>query len=161
MYAFDRISRFGGRVAMEAGTYTLWLDGDCMSCEGNHPEEYRAVDTLVIRAEDGGGPVEVRPSPNDWLYNTGSREGRALYVLAVPEAGTFAVRYDLDTSSPKWENRAPAALAFGRGAGLPVRIVRPMVLLAGGGLGVASALSLVTFWRRRRFYERRYAVSDR
>jgi hypothetical protein len=158
VHGFERVSRFGGQVELERGTYTFWLDGDCMSCAGNHPDEYRAVDTLGFVPS---APVEVRSSPDNWLYNTGNREGRALYLVDVAAPVTVVVRYDLDTSDPTWDNRAPAALAFGRGEGLPVPIVRPIVGAAGGGAAGALAIAGVTFVRRRRFWNRRYPASHR
>lgn len=156
VYAFDRINAGGGRVELDEGTYTLWLEGACMSCAGNDPHEYREVATLDIEP-----PVDVEAAGRGWIYNTGAREGRGVYVLRVPESGTYGVRFRLDTAAIEWENASPALLAFGPGEGLPVSIVRPMVALAGGGLTVGVLMVVVTYFRRRRFYERRYSPESR
>lgn len=156
VYAFDRINAGGGSIELDRGTYTLWLEGSCMSCAGNEPREYREVATLEIDP-----PVEVEAAGRGWVYNTGAREGRGVYVLEVPESGTYGVRFRLDTATIEWDNASPALLAFGPGEGLPVSVVRPMVGLAGGGLALGVAAILVTFVRRRRFYERRYSPESR
>lgn len=163
VYAFERTSPFGGRVDLDAGRHTLWIEGDCLSCRGNEPPEYRAVATVELRRIDveGSAPVTLRPCPPTWLYNTGAREGRALYVFDLAESGTYGLRFSLDTSSSEWDNRPPANLAIGEGYGLPVHIVRPMATLAIGGITVALVLTGITMLRRRRFYERRYPAFDR
>lgn len=164
VYSFERTSPFGGRVQLDAGKHTLWIEGDCLSCRGNEPPEYRAVATVDLRRIDvqDSEPVTLRPAPSStWLYNTGAKEGRALYVFDLREGGTYGLRFSLDTSSPTWDNRPPAALAIGDGYGLPTHIVRPMVSVAVGGVVVSLALCGITMLRRRRFYERRYPAFDR
>jgi len=162
VYGFARTSPFGGKVDLERGPHTFWIEGDCMSCRGNEPPEYRAVASVTVGPLDGsGGPLELRPAPDTWVYNTGAKEGRALYLLDVPKAGSYGVRFGLDTSSPSWDNRPPAAIAIGEGTGLPVGIVRPMVYSAVGSIVIALGICGVTFERRRRFYERRYPASSR
>ena len=160
VYGFAHTSPFGGRVELPGGQHTLWLEGDCLSCHDNSPDEYREVATIDIR-DPNGDPVAVRPADDGWLYNTGSREGRALYVFDVTEPGAHSVRFALDTSAVEWDNAMPARLAFGRGAGLPVAIVRPIVGLAGAGILVAVGLTAVTMVRRRRFFDRRYQDTAR
>ncbi|HEX2851206.1 MAG TPA: hypothetical protein VHN98_11655 [Acidimicrobiales bacterium] len=161
-YATDAFVRtrgmFGGRVELShPGAHTLWIEGDCISCVGNEPREYRKVATVSITGPDGGA-LRVRPIGANWEYNTGGREGRALYVFDAPRPGAYVIRFDLDTSGRNWHSRLPSNLAVGRGVGLPVRIVRPMAALAGGGITAALLLTLLTYERRRRYFDRKMRV---
>lgn len=153
--AFVRIGPTGGRANLvHSGTHTFWIEGDCISCVGNEPREYRRVAVISITGPDGKR-VALRPIKANWEFNTGGREGRALYLFDAPTPGAYVVRFDLNTTGDRrWHSRLPGNLAIGEGVGLPVRIVWPMAALAGGGIAIALGLTLVTHERRRRYYDR-------
>ena len=148
---FTRIAPFGGTVRLRtAGPHTLWVEGTCLSCHGNEPSEYRAAAT--VRVEDPSGrPVRLRAA-DDRVFNTSRREGRALWSFDAPEPGTYAISLDFATSDDDWDNQLPENIAVSEGRGLPVGIVRPMALFAGGGVAAASAVALFVWWRRRRYW---------
>jgi hypothetical protein len=149
---FVRTAPFGGPVVLaEPGTHTIWIEGDCLSCHDNEPEEYREAATVSV-TDAAGGPVRLRAAPAR-VFNTARREGRSLWLFDADEPGAYRIALDFDTSGD-WDNRPPANIAIGRGTGLPVGIVRPMTLFAGGGVGLGAAIAVVVGVRRRRFYAR-------
>jgi hypothetical protein len=155
---FVRTSYIGGTVAIRhAGVHTFWIEGDCLSCHDNNASEYRAVAKVSVVDPDGR-PVRLRAPGSEWTFNTAKREGRALWVFDAPKPGPYKVRFDLDIdlTNKDWDNVPPQNLAFGEGVGLPVRIVRPMVVLGGGGIVLALGVAGVTATRRRRYYDRLY-----
>ena len=149
---FSRTAPFGGTVELrESGTHTFWIEGTCLSCHDNEPDEYRAAAT--VRVEDPQGrPVRLRPG-DDRVFNTARREGRALWLFDAPSPGKYEISLAFDTDGERWDNTTPENIAISRGRGLPVGIVRPMALFAGGG--VVGALAVVAFvgWRRRRYFD--------
>ncbi len=150
--AFDRLGPFGGEVALrEAGTHTFWIEGTCLSCHDNDPAEYRAVATVAVNAPQGTA-LRLRPAPAR-VFNTARREGRSLWLFDAPRPGRYRVSLDFDTSG-NWDNNPAQNIAISDGIGLPVRVVRPMFLLALGGIGLGAAISAVTWSRRRRYYAR-------
>ncbi len=149
------VASFQGRVEVRgSGPHTLWAEGTCMSCAGITTERYRER-TLDVAVIDGQGqPLDIRPPPSEWVFNSGAgREGRALYVVEVPEPGTYGVRWWVDVED--FDQRMPTSLALGEGVGLPARILRPMLAIAGAGVLAAVGLALLTRWRRQRWYRRR------
>jgi hypothetical protein len=150
--SFQRAPHFGGPVVLKkAGTHTFWIEGDCLSCHDNEPEEYRAAATVRVLSP-GGRPVRLRPSSGR-VFNTSRREGRSLWVFDAPEAGTYRISLDFDTDGEEWDNTPPDNIAVSEGDDLPVGIVRPMALLAGGGVVAAAAVALFVRWRRRRYWD--------
>ncbi len=150
---FERTSPFGGTVALLApGTHTFWVEGACLSCHDNGPQEYRDVATVDIR-DPSGAAVEVRPSAAR-VFNTARREGRSLWLFDAPAAGAYRIAFDLDTSADSWDNTSPGNIAVSRGDGLPVGIVRPMASFALAGLVAGATVAAVAWWRRRQFYAR-------
>ena len=147
---FRRTAPFGGEVELEAGTHTFWVEGACLSCQGNSPAEYRAAAAVEVTAPDGEA-VQLRPS-EDRVFNTSRREGRALWHFDAPVAGPYAISLAFDTDGEEWDNALPDNIAISEGAGLPVGIVRPMALLAGGGAAAAGAVALFVSWQRRRYW---------
>jgi hypothetical protein len=103
-----------------------------------------------------GQPISLRPAPAR-VFNTARREGRSLWLFEAPAPGTYRITFDLDTSEG-WESTLPGNLAISRGVGLPIGIVRPMAAFALGGLAAGALVAGVTWWRRRRFYERSAAA---
>ena len=149
---FSRTAPFGGEVLLTSpGTHTFWIEGTCLSCHDNEPEEYRAAAMVRVDAPDGR-PVALRPG-DDRVFNTSRREGRALWLFDAPSTGTYTIALDFDTADEAWDNTTPENIAISRGRGLPVRIVRPMAWLAGGGALAAAAVALFVAWRRRRYFE--------
>jgi hypothetical protein len=155
--AFERTGPFGGPVQLdETGTYTFWIEGSCLSCHGNLASEYRAAATVALIGPDGKD-VALRPAPAR-LYNTARREGRALWLFEVTSPGTHRLSLAFDTAGD-WDNTPPGNIAISKGVGLPVGIVRPMVILALGGALAGGAVALVTYLRRKQYYERRALLS--
>ena len=148
---FERMAPFGGQVQLTPGTHTFWIEGACLSCHDNEPAEYRAAADVEVRDPDGR-PLELRPS-DDRVFNTSRREGRSLWRFDAPAAGTYTVALDFDTGSDEWDNTSPDNIAISEGSGLPVGIVRPMALLAGGGALAGGAVALFVAWRRRRYWK--------
>ena len=150
--AFERTGPFGGPVELtETGTHTFWVEGTCLSCHGNLPSEYRAAATVAV-VDPGGRELELRPAPAR-VFNTARREGRSLWLFEVTTPGVHRLSLAFDTSGD-WDNRPPGNVAISQGTGLPVGIVRPMVLFVLAGVGSAAAVALTTFLRRRRYYQR-------
>ena len=151
---FTRTAPFGGEVRLtSAGTHTFWIEGACLSCHDNEPDEYRAAATVRVEAPDGA-ELPLRPG-DDRVFNTARREGRALWLFDAPRAGLYRISLDFDTADEAWDNTAPANIAISRGSGLPVRIVRPMAVFAGGGTLAALAIVAFVAWRRRRYFATR------
>lgn len=149
---FDRTGPYGGTVALDrTGTYTFWIEGSCLSCQGNLPSEYRAAATVAVVGPDGRD-VALRPAPAR-LYNTARREGRALWLFDVTSPGPHRLSLAFDTEG-EWDNALPGNIALGRGVGLPVGVVRPMIGFAVGGALVGGILAGIVYLRRRRYYER-------
>jgi hypothetical protein len=150
--AFSRTAPFGGKVQLdEPGTHTFWIEGTCLSCHDNEPDEYRAAATVRVVAPDGR-ELRLRPG-DDRVFNTARREGRALWLFDAPAAGTYEISLDFDTDGDDWDNARPENIAISKGAGLPVGIVRPMALLAGGGAAAGVVLALFVSWQRRRYFD--------
>ena len=148
---FTRAAPFGGRVELRAaGTHTFWIEGTCLSCHDNEPSEYRAAATVRVEDPDGRA-LRLRPA-DDRVFNTARREGRALWLFDAPAPGPYAISLDFDTDGETWDNTSPANIAISRGSGLPVGIVRPMALFAGGGAVAAGAVAGFVAWRRRRYF---------
>lgn len=149
---FTRAPAYGGTVRLgAAGTHTFWIEGTCLSCHDNEPEQYR--DAATVRVEAPGGRVlRLRPAPSR-VFNTARREGRALWLFDAPTAGSYKISLAFDTDGEEWDNTPPDNIAIGRGKGLPVGIVRPMALFAAGGTAAALALAGITWWRRRRYFD--------
>ena len=149
---FERAGPFGGPVELtETGTHTFWVEGTCLSCHGNLPEEYRRFATVAV-VDPGGHELELRPAPAR-VFNTARREGRSLWLFEVTTPGVHRLSLAFDTSGD-WDNRPPGNVAISHGTGLPVGIVRPMFLFVLAGVGSAVAVALTTFLRRRRYYQR-------
>jgi hypothetical protein len=150
--SFTRAAPFGGKVQLrEAGTHTFWIEGTCLSCHDNEPSEYRAAAT--VRVEDPSGrALRLRPG-DDRVFNTARREGRELWLFDAPEPGTYTISLAFDTNGEAWDNTLPDNIAISAGKGLPVGIVRPMALFAGGGVAAAAAVALFVSWRRRRYFD--------
>ena len=149
---FRRLPPFGGEVELRStGTHTFWIEGTCLSCHDNEPDEYRAAATVRVEAPSGR-PVRLRPG-DDRVFNTARREGRALWVFDAPEPGPYTISLAFDTDGEAWDNTSPENLAISQGRGLPVGIVRPMGLFAGGGGLGAGAIALFVAWRRRRYFD--------
>ena len=149
---FVRAAPFGGQVVLtERGTHTFWIEGDCLSCHDNEPEEYREAATVSVTGPDGEA-VRLRPAPSR-VFNTARREGRSLWLFDVDDPGPHRIALDFDTSGD-WDNRVPGNIAVSQGVGLPITIVRPMFLFAGGGIGLGAAVAVVVGVRRRRHYAR-------
>jgi hypothetical protein len=148
--AFARTGPQGGAVDLASpGPHTLWVEGPCLSCHDNNPHEYRAAATVSV-VDAAGTRLELRAAPPR-VFNTARREGRALWNFDAVRAGPHRIALDFDTSGD-WDNTPPADIAVSRGNDLPVRIVRPMFLFAGGGIGGGVALAVLTWQRRRRYY---------
>lgn len=151
---FTRTPPFGGEVELDAaGTHTFWIEGTCLSCHDNEPDEYRAAATVRVESPDGRA-LQLRPG-DDRVFNTARREGRALWLFDAPTPGSYTVSLAFDTDGETWDNASPENIAISEGRGLPVGIVRPMALLAGGGAASAAAVVLVVSWRRRRYFRSR------
>jgi hypothetical protein len=149
---FDRTGPFGGPIDLEeTGTHTFWIEGQCLSCHDNLPSEYRAAATVAVIGPDGRD-VELRPAPAR-VYNTARREGRSLWLFDVRSPGIHRLSLAFDTGG-EWDNVPPGNVAISKGVGLPVGIVRPMALFAGGGVVAGLGIALLTYLRRKRYYER-------
>jgi hypothetical protein len=149
--AFERTGPYGGPVELaEPGTYTFWVEGTCLSCHDNLPSEYRNAATVAVVSPEGQ-EIELRDAAPR-LYNTARREGRALWLFDITTPGTYRISLAFDTSGD-WDNTPPGNVAISHGNGLPVGIVRPMALFAGGGILAGLALAVVTFLRRRRYFD--------
>ncbi|MGI8793553.1 MAG: hypothetical protein ACR2H3_10300 [Acidimicrobiales bacterium] len=145
-----RLSPFGGVIELPAGEHTFWIEGECLTCRGNSAAEYRAAATASVTGPSGQSVALVVPG-DERLFNTGGDEGKALWWFEVTEAGPHRVALGFDTRDP-WDNRLPAKVAIGRGHGLPARITRPMVQIAGLSIAFGSGFDLVIWWRRRRSF---------
>lgn len=151
-------SAFGGVVELvRPGTHTFWIEGDCLSCVGNGPEEYRQAATVAVTGPDGK-PVTLEPAA-DRLYNTGGNEGRALWTFEATDAGPHRITLGFDTSGT-WDNRLPGRIAVGEGDGLPARIAAPMGWIVGAAIAGAVAWALGWRWRRERWF-RSQVLADR
>ena len=149
---FARTAPYGGEVELAAaGTHTFWIEGTCLSCHDNEPDEYRAAATVRVEGPDGR-PVRLRPG-DDRVFNTARREGRALWLFDAPRPGTYTIALSFDTAGDTWDNTAPENIAISKGRGLPVGIVRPMAYFAGGGVVAALAVVAYVSWRRRRYFD--------
>ena len=149
---FTRAAPFGGNVELEeAGTHTFWIEGTCLSCHDNEPEEYRAAATVRVESPDGEA-LRLRPGDGR-VFNTSGREGRALWLFDAPSPGTYKVSLAFDTDGETWDNTSPDNIAISKGEGLPVGIVRPMALFAGGGVLAACAVAGFVAWRRKRYFD--------
>jgi hypothetical protein len=149
---FRRTAPFGGTVELDrAGTHTFWIEGTCLSCVGNAPGEYRAVATVEVRSPEGRA-LRLRPS-EDRVFNTSGREGRALWRFDAPSPGPYEISLDFDTDGEDWDNTSPANIAISEGSGLPVGIIRPMALFAGGGAVAAALVAGFVAWRRKRYFD--------
>lgn len=149
---FRRAAPFGGRVELTAaGTHTFWIEGTCLSCHDNEPDEYRAAAAVRVEAPDGR-PIRLRPAGGR-VYNTSRREGRALWLFDAPTPGTYSIALEFDTAGETWDNTPPENIAISEGKGLPVGIVRPMAALAGGGIAAAGAVALFVAVRRKRYFD--------
>ena len=149
---FTRLAPYGGAVELRsAGVHTFWIEGTCLSCHDNEPEEYRAAATVRVEGPDGRR-LRLRPG-DDRVFNTARREGRALWLFDAPAPGTYAVSLAFDTDGETWDNTSPENIAISEGRGLPVGIVRPMALFAGGGAAAAGLVALFVAWRRRRYFD--------
>ncbi|HUP87572.1 MAG TPA: hypothetical protein VM143_18105 [Acidimicrobiales bacterium] len=150
--AFERAAPYGGQVRLDGpGKHTFWIEGACLSCHDNEPEQYRDAATVRIEAPDGR-PLRLRAAPSR-VFNTARREGRALWVFDAPSTGDYRISLAFDTDGEEWDNTLPDDIAIGRGEGLPVGIVRPMAMLVGSGVTAALALAAITAWRRRRYFD--------
>ena len=150
---FERTGPFGGPIDLaETGTHTFWIEGTCLSCHQNLASEYREAATVSVVAPDGRDVV-LRPAPAR-VFNTARREGRSLWLFDVETPGVHRLSLAFDTSGDDWDNTPPANVAISAGNGLPVGIVRPMVVFAGGGIAGGLAIAVVTALRRRRYYQR-------
>lgn len=148
---FTRTAPFGGELQLaSSGTHTFWIEGTCLSCHDNEPDEYRAAATVRVEAPDGRR-VPLRPG-DDRVFNTARREGRALWLFEANSPGTYSISLDFDTDGETWDNTAPDNIAISKGRGLPVGIVRPMALFVGGGVAAASAVALFVARSRRRYF---------
>ena len=149
---FQRLPPFGGQVQLaDTGTHTFWVEGTCLSCHGNEPAEYRAAATVSV-TDPSGRRLQLRNAPSR-VYNTSRREGRSLWLFDADRPGPYRISFDLDTNREDWDNVVPDDIAIGDGRGLPVGIVRPMVLMVVGGIAIASVIAVVTAVRRRRYYD--------
>ena len=149
---FERTGPFGGPIELrQTGTHTFWIEGTCLSCHDNLPSEYRAAATVAVLDPDGR-EVELRPAPAR-VFNTARREGRSLWLFEVETPGIHRMSLSFDTGGD-WDNVPPGNVAISHGNGLPVQVVRPMVVLAVGGALSGAILAAVTYRRRRRYYER-------
>jgi len=167
MYALVRIhdtvqdferTRFSsiGEVALDApGRHTIWFEGSRLSSKGNEPAEYRQFSKLTL-TDPSGQPVPYEPVAQDWTYNTTVREGRAIWTFDAPSAGKYAIRIEFDFMNG-WNNIPARNLAFGKGEGLPVRVVRPIVLILATTSGAAAALAWTTVRRRERTFRTRWS----
>ena len=154
--AVNELRRLPVRGTVEfshAGEYTVWAGRLCGGlCRPGSAASYQRHLTVRLTAVADGEVVEPRPFPGSAYYNVGgSREGRAVWLLEIPAAGSYEVfrRNDGDVSSPP--------LTIGAGRGLPVTIRSGVIAFGGGGALIAGGLAVTTFARRRRALARRAA----
>jgi len=143
---FQRLS-VGGQVTIaEPGSYTIWASRPCAgNCRPEPASVYQRHLTLRLKPVSGGEEIVTRPFPGSAYYNVGgSREGRAVWLLEVPEVGTYGVirRNDGEVISPP--------LLLGAGRGLPVTVRAGVVLIGGSALLAALPLFVITYVRHRR-----------
>jgi len=132
----------------EPGVHTLWAGPGCSgACRPESAATYRRHLTVGFVDEDGRAvPVSDAAEQS---YNVGSgREARAVWWIDFPRPGTYAASLGTDEEVPR------PSLLLGRGRGLPVRVLRGSLFLAGGGAALAALIVALTWALRRRAFDR-------
>lgn len=160
---FERLRFPVARTALEAGRHTVWVEGPGLSARRFPANDYRKELELRVQPAadgsapsdeanggvDGGAPRGEVSLPRSQVYNTGSIEGRSLWLVDIEAAGTYDlvidVAYDLEVETPASRN-----LAVSAGEGLATPIFPYAVWIVIGGLILAAVLVVVTGARDRR-----------
>lgn len=131
-----------------AGDHTLWTGPACGgACRPKSANTYRRhLDVGFDDAE--GNPVAVAAAEEQYFNVGGGREGRAVWLVRFEEPGTYTTRLGSDGEVPR------PRLWLSAGEGLPVRMARGSLFLAGGAGLVAAAMVAATFVLRRRAFDR-------
>lgn len=127
----------------EAGEHTVWAGSACGgACRPESAATYRRHLTLAFEAADGA-PAPVVPATEQYFNVGGGREGRAVWLVAFDEPGTWIARLSSDGEVPQ------PRLWLGLGRGLPARFARGSILIVVGSGLVAATVVAVTFLARR------------
>lgn len=128
----------------EPGVYTVWGAAACGGlCDVPPVDEMQELIVLTLESPSGQ-VVEPRPFPGSDSYRIdGANHGKAVWLVDVPEAGTYQVeRRNLGVGS--------VSLLLGRGEGLSTDIVAGLVVIAVVTVVVAGLLMAIRWYRERR-----------
>lgn len=154
---FTRGRLTGTEVDLDAGDHTVWVEAAGISARRHPAEDFRRVLTLRATAANGS-PIAVASIRSE-VFNTGSIEGRSLWVIEVVEPGLHVLRiditYDLEVQVPLARN---LAVSEGRGLKTPIWPYAGWIFV--GGLSVSVAIVTIVWWRGRRDLRAFLANSD-
>jgi hypothetical protein len=131
-------------VLKEPGTYTIFHE--YQSTFEGRVYDVANVSGLIITVRAGGAVIPL-VATSGTRYRVGSRAGRSLFDFDVRTPGTYQVSasYDGGRKEPQ------TVLAIDRGfVGDLVMTILGALALALGGMGIAVAISVVVFLKRRR-----------
>jgi hypothetical protein len=128
----------------EPGTYTVWAGAACGGlCDIPPLDEMRELIVLSLESPSGE-VVEPTPFPGSDSYRLdGANHGKALWLIEIPEAGTYQVeRRNLGVGAVN--------LLLGQGQGLSADIGAGLVVIAIVTVVVTAALVAIGWYRERR-----------
>jgi hypothetical protein len=132
-------------VLKEPGAYTIFHESQS-TFEGR-VYDVAEVSGLRIAVRAGGANVPLVASKANTRYRVGSYAGRSLFDFEVRTPGTYQISasYDGGRKEPQ------TVLAVDRGfVGDLVMTILGALAMAFGGMGIAVAISVVVFLKRRR-----------
>ncbi len=153
---FADVSWFPGSTVevVVPGDHTLWTGPGCNgACRPESAATYRRHFSVGFEGPDGR-PAQVVPAAEQY-FNVGSgREGRAAWVVRFEEPGTYTPQLAAIPQPPGQFNVPRPRLWLGDGRGLPVRLARGSLFLAGGFALAAASIVAAVFVLRRRAFDR-------
>jgi hypothetical protein len=132
-------------VLREPGTYTIFHE--YQSTFEGRVYDVATVSGLNVMVRAGGAVVPLVATKTNTRYRVGSGAGRSLFDFEARTAGTYQISasYDGGRKEPQ------TVLAVDRGfVGDLIMTILGALALAFGGMGIAVAISVVVFVKRRR-----------
>ncbi|MBX9775821.1 MAG: hypothetical protein K2Y71_15685 [Xanthobacteraceae bacterium] len=129
----------------EPGTYTIFHE--YQSTFEGRVYDVATVSGLIVTVRAGGAVIPLVATKAGTRYRVGSLAGRSLFDFEVRTPGTYQISasYDGGRKEPQ------TVLAIDRGfVGDLVMTILGALALALGGMGIAVAISVVVFLKRRR-----------
>jgi hypothetical protein len=129
----------------EPGGYTIYHETGA-TVDGRYYASDEVSGLAVSIAGPDGAPVEVRAPAATTSYEFGGRQGRSVLAFEIDRPGTYVLVGEYPAGEG---SQVVLGVAHGFGRGLALTIGGTLAL-AFGSAGLAVALAVITFLRRRR-----------